>query len=459
MLGLTQLADGQQTEALESARKAVAVAESLFARERTPANGDALVAALNVIGTLAPDRETKLSAFRRVSSVAQALLAECADDQRAQWLLIIIGSHISLGVSEFGNGRFREAIAALLEAHGWGNKLLPVIGPKAWGCFDLADTEYQLCRAYREDHQFDDAIGAGRRAIAIYQTLFMEYPKDLRPATGLELAEQEVARAHLAAGRPAEAIAAFEQARRTLEGIVARPDLQPSWVTHSNLALADLDHHLLAASDSDPVRFAELRRAVTIQLFEICDKVSLIQPLPQYFRGLHAGACLHVALYREEETGQADLDLLRKSERLWAEIHHEEPQGPEARRNLVIVRQQLAEALAARGLDEEASRWRRDSLSTARGRPGLFYEIALEYARYALEARGSLHQHASTRTEAQLRRLQRYAASMIREAIADGFLDVRRLRHESLLAPILSLPEFQTLIGDEDFPVDPFARP
>jgi serine/threonine protein kinase len=459
VLGMTLFGDGQQAAAVESIRKAVAVAESLFAREHAPENGEALGSVLHFLGSMEPDREAKLSAFRRATAVYERLLAESTKDKRGHWLLLIVGSHIDVATWEYNNGRFREAIAALLEGRALGRDLLEEIGSKSWGCFDLADTEYHLCRAYREVGQFDDAIVAGRRAIAIYQTLALEYPKDIRPATGLELTHQEVARAHLAAGQAAEAIRHFDEARRTLEGLVARSNLLPSWLAQKQLALADLDYTLLAASDSDPARYAELRRAVTSQLVEVCDQMSRIQPPSSHCRGLYAVACLYAALFREQDTGHADLDLLRQTERLLADLHREYPAAVVASGSLVIVRQQLAEELAARGSADEAKHWRLESLSPVRGHPDESFEIALEYARCVLDIGGISHRHDHDRTELQRRRFLRHAVWMLGEAISDGFKDAARLREESVLGPLRPLSEFQALLDDLEFPADPFVRP
>jgi serine/threonine protein kinase len=149
LLAFLQGKDEQNGAALESARRAVAVAESVFAQERSAANGAAVESALHFLGSLTPDRDEKLSAFRQVATVGEALLAESPNDQRAQWLGMIVGGLIQVGYWECQYGRFREAIAALLKARAWGNKLRAEIGPRAWGCFSLADIEYQLCRAYR----------------------------------------------------------------------------------------------------------------------------------------------------------------------------------------------------------------------------------------------------------------------------------------------------------------------
>jgi hypothetical protein len=223
--------------------------------------------------------------------------------------------------------------------------------------------------------------------------------------------------------------------------------------------MAEVDLNLRVATDSEPARYAELRRTVNSHSYEICDKLSLVRPLTPAQRYILAMACLPMAGYRELDTGQPDLDLLRKAEHLWAEIHREVPTRADTRGYLVIARQQLAEELSARGFDEEAARWRRDALASARANPDLLYEIALEFARFALEAGGASHPRASPATEAQRRRFLRDAVAMVREAVADGFKDVGRLHSERLLAPLRSHPEFRALVRDLEFPADPFAWP
>jgi hypothetical protein len=48
---------------------------------------------------------------------------------------------------------------------------------------------------------------------------------------------------------------------------------------------------------------------------------------------------------------------------------------------------------------------------------------------------------------------------MLRESVADGFKDAKRLRDEPAFAPIRSTPEFQRIVSDVEFPRDPFAQP
>jgi len=126
---------------------------------------------------------------------------------------------------------------------------------------------------------------------------------------------------------------------------------------------------------------------------------------------------------------------------------------------LVIIRRKLALLLAARGANEEASRWRSQSLTTARGDAGLFVEIALEYARMLGPIDRSPTKLGPRVLEDRRRRIVDGTIAMLREAVVDGFKDVGRLYTEEALAPIRSAPEFQAIVSDLGFPRDPFARP
>jgi len=223
--------------------------------------------------------------------------------------------------------------------------------------------------------------------------------------------------------------------------------------------LAQVDYNIRVATDADLVRYAGPRREAVSEAYEICDKLSLVQPLPQNLRRIYADGCLLMSLYREEDGGQPDLGLLRRAEQLYEGVRRDAPAAADARGYLVIIRRRLAQLLAARGENEEASGWRSQSLTTARGEPGLFYGIALEYARWL----GPIDR-LPTKLDARRRRDLRCQTvddtiAMLREAVADGFKDAKQVRDEPAFEPIRSTPELQAILSELDFPKDPFARP
>jgi hypothetical protein len=206
------------------------------------------------------------------------------------------------------------------------------------------------------------------------------------------------------------------------------------------------------------VRYAAQRREVISEAYEICDKLSFVEPISPQLRRVYADGCFNMALYREEDGAAADAGLFRKAEELWANTLRELPGDLVARGYLVMIRRKLADLAAERGENEEASRWRMQSLSTARGNPALLYEIALEYPRML----GPIDRIRSTvdlRVRADhRRRIVIDVLAMLREAVADGFKDANVLCIEPLLAPIRSTREFQSMLADLEFPRNPFAR-
>jgi hypothetical protein len=55
------------------------------------------------------------------------------------------------------------------------------------------------------------------------------------------------------------------------------------------------------------------------------------------------------------------------------------------------------------------------------------------------------------------RRFEAGAVAMLRQAAADGFKDVARLRGESSFAPIRAHPDFAAIVADIAFPARPFS--
>jgi hypothetical protein len=97
-------------------------------------------------------------------------------------------------------------------------------------------------------------------------------------------------------------------------------------------------------------------------------------------------------------------------------------------------------------------------LATARGNPGLFYQLATVYALNAWFV-GKCPSKLSA-YELETRRLQfiQHGLSMLNEAIADGFRDLKQLRDDPELASLRSSPNFQAIVLDVQFPANPFAR-
>ena len=114
--------------------------------------------------------------------------------------------------------------------------------------------------------------------------------------------------------------------------------------------------------------------------------------------------------------------------------------------------------MAKRGEDKEASRWRAQSLSTARGEPGLLYEIALEDARMLARFDRVPGKASPGVRENRRRGIVMDILTMLREAVADGFKDAKVLGAEPAFSPLRGTREYQAILLDVEFPRDPFAR-
>jgi hypothetical protein len=293
-----------------------------------------------------------------------------------------------------------------------------------------------------------------------YQDLADRNPDRFIYSWELVVTHNELGRFHLENTHQWEAaISSFEMARETLKKMVRKHGNLVSRMVQIQGSLAEVDHNLSGAQQiSDPIRyFAGPGRAIETEKYRICDKLSLVQQLSHNLRKVYAHSCLSMFDLQKEDAEKPDLELILKAERLWVEIDREAPTSDEARGMLVVARRWLADELDARGRRDEASRWRGQSLTTARGNPDLLYELATFFA---LNAR-LVGKWPTKLTPEQLgtrrRRYEEEAFAMLREAVADGFRDARRLRNDPEFAPLRSAPAFRAIIPDLEFPTDPFT--
>ena len=177
---------------------------------------------------------------------------------------------------------------------------------------------------------------------------------------------------------------AFESARQTLNDMAVRHGKLVSRMAAIKDRIAAVDINLLESyGSSDPVKYADKCRAINAEVYEICDKLGVVMPLSWNCRVAYAIAAVALANHQEEDGQIPDIELLRKSERLWLDVGREYPGNAMVDSNLAIVRRRLAEELADRAKIDEAKRWERQSLETVRGKPELLYELAIDYARRA----------------------------------------------------------------------------
>jgi len=450
---------GDHAAALEPARNAVDVAERLAARDPSSIGLRAsLASALHHLAAILPDDASRRSAARRSNEILQALVTSHPEGDRVGWLSLIAMNHYNTGHLAWAYGRYPEALEAFLAARTAFERALQLDDHSPATLYFAAANLLYLCRALSVKRS-DDSIAAGQQALAIFRALVHDHPEHFGYAWQLYLADAELGQKDVALARWEQAIDRFQDARTTLQDMAAKHGGSVSKMAMIQGALAEADYNLSEAYRSDPARYAVPMRAIAREAYEICVKLRLVQP-PDWNRCvIYAQQCFEMADYQEEEGGKPDLDLVLQSERSWADLHRRNPAFDVARAWLVIVRRKLAFELAARGRSDEGSRWRRLSLTTARGHADLLYEIALIYAT-RIGPIGLLPTKLDRdQLQARRRRFGDDALAMLREAVADGFKDGKRLRSEPAFASIRSTREFQAILSGLEFPPDPFARP
>jgi len=459
-LAKAQRENDERAAAIDSARKAVDLAESLFRRDRSLRFGLSLGFALQQLSVISADRGALVAAARRSTATFRTLIAEHPDGDHRGWLAMIALNDSNIGYTEFLNGRYSESLEFLRAARaGYESASNPGNPPPAT-LDHSARNDLYLGQACRTVKRFDEAIAADKRAADIYRKLIEDHPTQFEYAWQLYLAQREVAVANVDAAKWHDAFAEYETARKTLKTMGLNYGGVVSRMASIQGALAVADFNLSEAyENADPVRYAGPMRAVISEAYEICAKLSLVlQPFPRDLRKIYAQSCFGMADYQEEDGANPDLDLIRKSEQLWEEILLDDPGNNEARGFLVIVRRKLADELADRGRFDEASRRRSQSLSSARGKPELLYQIATVYVLNAGFVGKWPTKLDIRRLEARRRRFLEDAVSMLREARAAGLKDLGRLRNEPTFASIRSTPEFKAILTDLVF-ADPFAWP
>jgi tetratricopeptide (TPR) repeat protein len=449
---------GERAAALESVRKAIALAETLIARD--PSSVPylfSLASAFHRLAAMWPEENEYLRAARRSIEICQQLCSQHPEGDRSKWNQLSAQNHFNIANLHFNKSRLAEAIESLVAARSCCQTALDLGDRTARAREIMAKIQLYLCRAYGHSKQFEQSLASGQGAIDIFRRLVADYPDHPGYGFDLGMANQEIGLLCVAHARWDEAIASFDRARKTLKAMIPKQGRLVSSMARIQMALANADENLREAYDSDPARYAEERRASSREAYEICDKLSLVQSPSPNIRIISARHFFETACYQEEELGKPDLELLSRSEQLWAGLLRDAPSNREARVLLAIVRRMLGRELEALGRATRAASLRQQSLTSARGDPEIFYEIALEYAKHVALV-GRLSPSRDSLALAALRR--RYAddaLAMLHEAIVDGFKDSRELRDDTRFRSIHDATGFQTILSDLEFPARPFA--
>jgi eukaryotic-like serine/threonine-protein kinase len=448
---------GEGAAATESTRKAIALAESLVARDPSGIRPRvALAASLHRASAFLPDETARREAARRSSEIQRSIPKEDHEAGVGNSAAITAMNDYNSGHEHWMKGRSSEALADFLAARAVYDDLLDR-GERSPQTRDFAGRNLlYLCRAYPADRQ-EEAFAAGRRAESIFRTLVRDYPDRFEFAWQLSLVQDELGVRSLGADRGPEAIQHFEAALGTLKDMRGHHGNLVSRMARIQGQIAVLGFNLLDAYASDPVKYASENRALTAEVYEICNKLGIVQPLSPNQQVAHAMTSFALADSRAEDGRGSDLDLILESDRLWERLLRDDPKDSYAKAFLVVVRRRLDEELADRGQVEEAARWGRRALDTARDNPELCYLLAIDYARNAGLTGKIPNKLSAQQLQERRRRFVAGAVAMLRQAVADGFKDVARLRGESTFDSIRSDPDFRAILADLEFPADPFA--
>ena len=127
--------------------------------------------------------------------------------------------------------------------------------------------------------------------------------------------------------RPRRSLA-FEADRRTLKEMAARHGNLVSRMAQIQDRIAAVDINLIERVCVGPGEICRREPALTAEAYEICDKLSLVQPLSWNSRVAYAITAFALADYQAEDGLSPDLELIRKAERLWEQAASREPQQP-----------------------------------------------------------------------------------------------------------------------------------
>jgi hypothetical protein len=456
-LAWAQAEGNDRGAAIETIKKAIALGESLVVRHPSDMRLRlSLAASLHHAAAIFLDERSRRDAAQRSSEILKSVPPECPEFKEG-WnpdSMAAMNSY-NIGDDHYQHGRTAEAFAEFLSAKVACDRGREA-GDQSLQTRDLAGRNLlYLCRAYPAD-QLAPSLEAGHQAESIFRALIREYPDRFDLAWQLSLAEEEIGFRYDAAERWHEAIAAFEQTRRTLKEMAGRHGDLASRIVHILRRIAAVDINLRDAYASDPVKYAAARRALAAEAYEICDKLGIVSPLTWNCRIAYAMTSFALADYQEEDGQSPDLELFKKAERIWEELRGEAKSDSTGEAELVVIRRRLAEELVDRGQASEAAHHELHSLDTARGKPELLYRLAIDYARDADLTAKLPNRLNADQLDKRRRRFVAGAIAMLRQAAADGFKDAARMRNESTFDAIRSDPAFRAVAADVEFPRQPF---
>jgi serine/threonine protein kinase len=475
------LEKGERARAEEAGQRAIDLAEGLV--DRHPSDIDhreGLAHLLHVQTTICTLAESNRSHARRSNEFFMALLLENPRAQRAaDW-----AGFIAVNLHNIGDGYFRacesargeerlgllqKAIETFLEGRTFLEKQVRIADRRDKVLRSLAVNARYLCRAYRvravslEDLQqrsdvMKESIEWGEKGIADFQALLDQDPANYQYSMYLNESQRELGITFYDQGNWGAAIKYYEEARATLKRMDQRRDHPISRVVQIKESIVMDDFNLFNALT--PIVPADEKRLLALldEIDAMCERLDLIRPLSHKLALVHAHVAFAKADAIAESTGVPDVDLNREAARLYAVLLSEDPKDYGARRYMFLAQLELADALAARGRNDESKTIETEALANMKGYPDVLVQTAQTYAFSSQEImKGPSRLDAPTLEKLRQRHVRR-VIPLLRDAVESRFQDADLILKDSAFTPFRSDPDFQAIVRDLVFASAPFAR-
>ena len=326
-----------------------------------------------------------------------------------------------------------------------------------------------LCRAYRSRahslenlHQrsgeMKEAIDWGKKGIVDFQALANQDLGNYQNSVFLVDAQRELGITFYDQGNWGEAIRYYEESLATLKRMDQRRDHPISRVVQIKESIVMDDYNLFITLTQIVPSDEKRLLALLDEVDGLCEGLDLIRPLSHKLGLVRAHVALAKADAIAELDGVPDVDLNRKAARLYAVLLSEDPKDYETRCRLLLAQLELAEALAARGRNDESQAIETEGLSNVKGYPDVLVQTAHTYAAGSQAiVNGPTKLDAATREKIRQRYVRR-VIPLLRNAVEAGYKDAAQVRNDRAFAPFQSDPEFRSIMLDLAVPAQPFAH-
>ena len=337
--------------------KAIALAEKLVTHNPAAiAPRIALATNLHRASAIFPDEAERRAGRRGSQEILKSIPSASVELKETDTASLVGINHFNIGHEHWQKGRRAEALADFVAAQAVYDQLLEAGGASPQTRDYAGRNLLYQCRAYGAAA----ATLPSRRAAEPSQSFAPSHMKSPTISISIFSSPRRTRNSGFCSWRPSNGTrrsAVSKQARQTLKEMASRHGKLVSRMATIQERIAVVDINLMEAYAPDPVKYATAYRALVNEAYQICDKLSLVMHLSWNLRVAFAITSFALADYQSEDGLSPDLELIKKAERLWNDVHRESPGTPDAGAVLVVVRRRLAEELADRGLKDEATRW------------------------------------------------------------------------------------------------------